>query len=90
MNTLEINFDDRKEEANIEFRGGINEVSEGCRVDLEHQGVRITAKVTKYTPGEPWVGEVTDFAQDATDQVTDLKIGSTIHFEERHIHSCAA
>ncbi len=90
MNTLEINFDDRSDDANIEFRGGINEVSEGYRVDLEHQGVRITAKVTKYTPGEPWVGEVTDFTQDATDQITDLKIGSTIHFEERHIHSCAA
>ncbi len=90
MNTLEIYFDDRSKDANIEFRGGLNEVSEGCRVDLEHQGVRITAKVTKYTPGEPWVGEVTDFADKAPDQITDLKIGSTIRFEDRHVHSCAA
>ncbi|MHC4414689.1 MAG: hypothetical protein ACYS0G_05340 [Planctomycetota bacterium] len=90
METQEIIFDERTESQPIDFCGGATEVYEGCQVDLERDGVRITAKVVSYNPGEPWYGEVTDFPDSDVDEIDGLRIGSPIRFEERHIFGCAA
>jgi len=79
-----INFSDRSNDQTIEFDGEANEVSQGCLVNLEHEGTVITAKVIDCTDGHTWVGEVTD-SQDET-----LQVGSTVEFEEVNIFRCAA
>ena len=89
MNT-EITFDERNTGQAIVFGGSADQVSEGCQVDLEHSGLKITAKVTKTVDGQPWVGEVTGLAETDAAKRGGLEIGSTIHFEERHIFGCAA
>ena len=89
MNT-EITFDERNTGQAIAFGGSADQVSEGCQVDLEHSGLKITVKVTKTVDGQPWVGEVISFAETDAAKLGGLEIGSTIHFEERHIFGCAA
>ena len=82
--TTDINFNERDNGQSIQFDGTANEVCEGCLVDLSHAGETITVKVTECTENQPWSGEITD------SQSTDLKIGSTIKFEDRHVIRCAA
>ena len=89
MNT-EITFDERKQGQAIAYSGNASEVSDGCQVDLEHNGMKITAKVVKTLDGQPWVGKVTALLQADAAKPGDLQIGSTIHFQERNIFSCAA
>ena len=79
-----INFSDRSNDQTIEFDGEANEVSQGCLVNLEHEGAVITAKVIECTDGHTWVGEITD-SRDET-----LQVGSTVEFEEVNIFRCAA
>ncbi len=89
MNT-EITFDERNTDQAIAFDGSADQVSEGCQVNLEHNGLKITAKVIKTVDDHPWVGEVISFAETDAAKLGGLEIGSTIHFEERHIFGCAA
>ena len=72
MNT-EITFDERNKGQAIAYSGNASEVSDGCQVDLEHNGMKITAKVVK-TNGQPWVGEV-DHASDHSPIADDGVIG---------------
>ena len=44
----------------------------------------ITVRVVECTNGQPWVGEITD------SQIENLKIGTTIQFEDCHVFRCAA
>ncbi len=88
MNT-EITFDERNQGQAIAYSGNASEVSDGCQVDLEHNGMKITAKVVK-TDGQPWVGEVTALPETDAAKLGGLQIGATIHFQEQNIFSCAA
>ena len=88
MNT-EITFDERNKGQAIAYSGNASEVSDGCQVDLERNGMKITAKVVK-TDGQPWVGEVTVLPETDSAKLGGLQIGSTIHFQEQNIFSCAA
>ena len=85
----EITLDERNHDNPIEYDGGKNEVSAGCVVDLEHNGVRITARVTK-ADGQTWTGEVTGFPNEDAEEHGNLKVGATIEFEDRHVFRCAA
>ncbi len=89
MNT-EINFDERNQGQAIAYSGNTTEVSDGCQVDLEHNGMKITAKVVKTLDGQPWVGEVIALPKADAAKLGGLQIGSTIHFQEQNIFSCAA
>ncbi len=89
MNT-EITFDERNKGQAIAYSGNTSEVSDGCQVDLEHNGMKITAKVVKILDGQPWVGEVTALPKADAAKLGGLQIGSTIHFQEQNIFSCAA
>ncbi len=79
-----IHFSDRSTDQTIEFDGEASEVSQGCLVNLEHEGTVITAKVIECTDGHTWTGEVTDSQDEA------LQVGSTVEFEEGNIFRCAA
>ena len=79
-----INFSERSNDQTIEFDGEAREVSQGCLVNLEHEGTVITAKVIECNDGHTWVGEITDSQDEA------LQVGSTIEFEEVNIFRCAA
>ncbi len=89
MNT-EITFDERNKGEAIAYSGNASEVSDGCKVDLEHHGMKSTAKVVKTLDGQPWVGEVTALPEADAAKFGGLQIGSTIHFQEQNIFSCAA
>ena len=78
------NWNERDNDTAIEYDGEANEVSEGCLVNLDHEGTTITARVTECNDGQPWVAEITD------SKVESLQIGSTIQFEDRHVFRCAA
>jgi len=78
------NWNERDNDTTIEYDGEANEVSEGCLVNLDHEGTTITARVIECNDGQPWVGEITD------SKVESLRIGSTIQFEDRHVFRCAA
>ncbi len=82
------NWDERNQDQPIEFAGG-NEVCEGCLVDLEQNGTRITALV-KANAGDNWTAEVTAFPGTDADTIGDIKVGATIEFEDRHVFRCAA
>lgn len=90
MKTQEINFDVRQQGQPIEFAGSTSDVSEGCEVQLETDGVQICAKVVKTNPDQTFSGEVTSFPGSDLDEVGDLRIGSPIRFQDRHILRCAA
>ena len=79
-----IKFSERGNDQTIEFDGDACEVSQGCLVNLEHEGTAITAKVIECTDGQNWIGEITD-SQDKA-----IKIGETVQFEEGNIFRCAA
>ncbi len=79
-----INFSERGNDQTIEFDGAASKVSQGCLVNLEHEGTTITAKVIECTDGQTWIGEITDSQDDA------VEIGSTVEFEEGNIFRCAA
>ncbi len=74
----------RDDNTAIEYDGDANEVCEGCSVNLEHEGTTITARVIECNDGQPWVGEITDST------IENLKVGTTIHFEDCHVFRCAA
>ncbi len=78
------NFNERDNNTAIEYDGDTNEICEGCSVNLEHDGTMITVRVVECTNGQPWVGEITD------SQIENLKIGTTIQFEDCHVFRCAA
>ncbi len=90
MKTQETSFDVRQQDQPIEFAGSNNNVSEGCEVQLEANGVQICAKVVKTNADQTFKGEVTGFPGSDLDEVGDLKIGSPIRFQDRHIFRCAA
>ena len=90
MKTQEINFDVRPQGQPIEFAGSTSDVSEGCEVQLEADGVQICAKVVKTNTDQTFKGQVIDFPGSDIDEVGDLRIGSPIHFQDRHIFRCAA
>ncbi len=89
METQEISFDERKEGQPIVFVGGVDTVSKGSEVDLRHDGVRIAAKVLKSTEGD-WLAKVTNISEGYAKQFDSVRIGSTIHFQDRHIFRCVA
>ncbi len=89
MDTQKISFDERGEGQPIAYSGSVQTVSDGCEVDLQHNGLKISAKVTKSNEGK-WLGEVTDIPASDTDELSGLKIGSTILFEDTNVYRCAA
>ena len=89
MKTQEISFDQREEGHPIVFTGGADTVSEGSEVDLQHDGVSISAKVLKSTEGD-WLAEVTDIPTGYAAVFDSVEIGSKIRFQDRHIFRCAA
>ncbi len=86
--TTQISWNVRKEDQAIEF-DSVEEVSEGCIVDLDYNGVTITAKITNCNE-TPWTGEITGFPDNNTTEHGELKIGTTVQFEDRHVIRCAA
>ena len=90
METQEIKFDVRQQGQPIEFTGSTGDVSEGCEVQLETDGLQICAKVVKTNADQTFKGEVTGFPGSDLDEVGDLRIGSPIRFQDRHIFRCAA
>ncbi len=90
METQEINFDVRQQGQPIEFAGSTSDVSEGCEVQLEADGAKICAKVVKTNADQAFEGEVTGFQGSDLDELGDLRIGSAIRFQDRHIFRCAA
>ena len=89
MKTQEISFDLRQQGQPIEYAGSTRNVSDGCEVQLEADGVQIYAKVVKTNADQTFEGEVTDFPGSDLDELGDLKIGSPIRFEDRHIFRSA-
>ncbi len=83
-------WDEREDEQPIEFDGDTDEISRGCTVELEHDGVRVAVEVQN-NKGNTWTGKITGFPtnEDET-HIGNLKVGTTITFEERHIFRCAA
>ena len=90
METQEISFDVRQQGQPIEYSGSTSYVSEGCEVQLEAEGVQICAKVVKINANQTFEGEVTDFPGGDLDKLGDLRIGSPVRFQERHIFGCTA
>ncbi len=90
MNTQEISFEQREEGQPIVFTDGADTVSEGCEVQLEADGVQICAKVVKTIADQTFEGQVTGFPGSDLDELGDLRIGSAIRFQDRHILRCAA
>ncbi len=89
MDTQKISFDERSEGQPIAFSGSAQTVSEGCEVDLQHDGLKLSAKVMKSNEGK-WLGEVTDVPASEAEELSGLKIGSTILFEDTNVYRCAA
>ncbi len=89
MDTQKISFDERGEGQPIAFIGSAQTVSDGCEVDLQHNGLKISAKVMKSDEGK-WLGEVTDLPASDVDELSGLTIGSTILFEDSNVYRCAA
>lgn len=89
MKTHEITFDERTESQPIAFTGPIDDVTEGCEVGLEHDGVSISAKVVKNEGGE-WLGKITNIPSSDAENTGNLKIGATVRFQDCHIFRCAA
>ena len=87
--STQINWNERTDDQSIVFDGTNNEVCEGCIVNLDWDGIAITVKVTDCT-NDPWTGEVTGFPDSDVTEHGELKIGTTIKFEDRHIFRCAA
>ncbi len=90
METQEIKFDVRQQGQPIEFSGSTSDVSEGCEVQLETDGLQICAKVVKTNADQTFEGKVTGFAGSDLNELGDLRIGSPIRFQDRHIFRCAA
>ena len=90
METQEFSFDVRQQGQPIEYSGSTSYVSEGCKVQLEADGVQIYAKVVKTNAGQTFEGEVIGFPGSDLDELGDLRIGSLIRFQERHVFQCAA
>ena len=90
METQNINFDVRQQGEPIEFAGSTSDVSEGCEVQLETDGVQICAKIVKTITDQTFEGEVTGFPGSDLNELGDLIIGSPIRFQDRHIFRCAA
>ncbi len=90
MKTQEISFDVRRQPQPIEYAGSTSYVSEGCEVQLEADGVQICAKVVKTNADQTFEGKVTGFAGSSVDELGDLRVGSPIRFEDRHIFGCTA
>ena len=89
MDTQKISFDERGEGQPIAYIGSAQTVSDGCEVDLQHNGLKISAKVMKSNEGK-WLGEVTEVPASGADELSGLKIGSTILFEDSNVYRCAA
>ena len=90
MTTQNWNFDERNQDQSIEYAGSAKAICQGCKVDLEQDGVRITVQVEN-NEGSAWTGQITAFPNNTDDtEIGELKIGNTINFEERHIFRCAA
>lgn len=84
-----VNWDQRSEDATIVFAGA-EQVCEGCIVDLEHEGTRVSVRV-QGQEGQAWTGEITGFPQHSdTSAIGELKIGSTVQFEDNQVLRCAA
>ena len=90
MKTKETSFDVRQQGQPIEFAGSNNNVSEGCEVQLEADGVQICAKVVETNADQTFGGEVTGFPGSDLKKLGGLKIGSPIRFQDHHIFRCAA
>ena len=90
MGTTAFNFDVRQQGQPIEFTGSTSNVSEGCEVQLEAGGVQISAKVVMTDSDHAFEGKVTGFPGSDLNELDDLKIGSPIRFQDRHIFRCAA
>ncbi len=90
MGTPAFNFDVRQQGQPIEFAGSRSTVSEGCEIQLEAGGVQICAKVVKTDSDHAFEGKVTGFPGSDLNELDDLKIGSPIRFQDRHIFRCAA
>ena len=90
METKKIVFDVRRHPQPIEYAGSTGYVSEGCEVQLETGGVQICAKVVKTYADQTFEGEVTGFPGNDLVELGDLRIGSPIRFQDRHIFRCAA
>lgn len=84
----QINWNERNENEPIIF-DGTKKVAEGCVVDLEYDGVTVTAEVTN-CKATPWTGKITGFPNGDNDNLPELKVGATIKFEDRHVLRCAA
>lgn len=90
METQEMNFDERQQGQSIGFAGSTSDVSEGCEVQLEADGAQICAKIVKTNADQTFEGEVTGFPGSDLDELGDLRIGSSICFQDRNIFRCAA
>ncbi len=90
MKTQEISLDLRQQGQPIEYAGSTRNVLDGCEVQLEADGVQIYAKVVKTYDDQTFEGEVTGFPGSEVDKLGDLRIGSPIRFQDRHIFQCAA
>ncbi len=90
MKTQEISFDLRHQGQPIEYAGSTRNVSDGCEVQLEADGVQISAKVVKTYDDQTFEGEVTGFPGSDVDKLGDLRIGSPIRFQDSNIFQCAA
>ncbi len=84
-----INWGLRSQDAPIAFAGA-EQLCEGCIVDLEHEGTRVSVRVQSHE-GQAWTGEITGFPQCAdTCEIGDLKVGTTVQFEDNQVLRCAA
>ena len=85
-----INWDQRNQDEPIVFEGSAEAVREGCTVDLEHEGTRVTVRV-QGQQDEAWNGEITGFPAHAdSSEVGALKVGLAIQFQDDHVLRCAA
>ena len=78
------NFNERDNNIAIEYDGDTDMISEGCLVNLDHEGTTIIARVIECNEGETWTGEITE------SKIESLQIGATIEFEDCHVFRCAA
>ena len=90
METQEFNFDERQQGQPIEFAGSTSDVTEGCEIQLEVNGVQICAKVVASNAGQTFKGEVTGFPDSDLNELGDLRIGSPIRFQDNNVFRCAA
>ena len=90
MPATKTNFSERNLDQPIVFDGSINEIAEGCSIELESDGVTLTAKVIACNAGQAWTAEITGFLNFDNNEHGNLKVGSTIEFEDRNVLRCAA